>query len=534
MALSRIRASVEISKPIASVTGYGTSGNAAAGQAKALTAWQLPLANVHYILITYGAEVDYRGLNRLPKDISVATDASTLSFSKNVFDAEAAIDEHQILLVKKSPSEALHAAEVRTVSLYRSIGENLDATDDLYGLADADDQETMWLAKSLPIEAKHATDVQHSAIAKPFSEPKTAIDVQTARIDKARTDHTTLSEERTSLIEKPLADGVDAGDELNASFLTDDGETMFMVKPLADEAVHGDQAVLEAGKTSEDAVATMDVLLPFDLGKGVLEDVPTAEAVGLDNEKPLTETPILSDLTIISASLAAMDRANAQREGPNAIADYTADIYFLDDYARTGLPAFAVEKARADNSHTSDLQVCATDKALSDEFISADALIRGASKPLFDSAYTAEIRVAGVSKLLTDYFSKADHAVTALSKTKSDYTQSNDSVITIIGKGINDGAATQEALGRQFSKALSDSVHPTDGINAQFVADDGETMLFATSRAETSALSDLAVKGAGKSLSETVGQSDSGSFRMTSYCDVLYLTSDYVGISSTF
>lgn len=534
MALSQIRAAVEVTYPVVGVESAATGGTASVTQVSAQLIYTLPLAALQYITITYGAELDYRGMNKLPKEFQFVLDSAHVTFNKARADAVGTVDLHTLLVVKKNPSDPVHSAETRTASIAKPLSDRIAATDDLYGMADADDQETMWLAKSIPAEAQHVADVQHSAFNKPFTEPKTALDVRTASISKAKTDAAAISEIRTNSINKPLADSVDAGDELNGSFATDDGETMFMVKSVSDSHSVADVATDEFGKVADELVPSSDTLWPFDMSKAVTDTAISTDPYATLLEKPAVDAVAHADLTPVTVYKQVSDHFNGQLEGPNSFPDYFAQDYALDRYAATGIPAFDLGKARADSFATADAQTHATGKQLNEAFQTASTLLFGTALTKADGATTAESRIYGIAKPLSDAVGKSDAASKGTDKALADSKATSDSATDSFGKALVEYCAQAEYVGRSVVKSVADAVHPTDDFLGAANADDDQTMSFATSRSETVVKSDANSLGTGKQLADTAGKSDSGSFRMTSYCDVNYFTSDFVGIASTF
>lgn len=545
MTISRILASVEVVSPVVGVESYGTGGVASAAEPQANLVYVLPFASIQWITVMYDAELDYRGLNKLPKEFQFVVDRYVSHFGKNVFDSDATIDNHQILLVKKNPAEALHAVEVRKYTYQKPLSDMVDATDDLFGLADADDQQTMFMSKSLPVESQHVSDVQHSAFTKPFSEPKTVVDVRTAAVGKARSDSIATLEARTAVIEKPLADSVDAGDELNGSFVTDDGETMFLVKPFYEETPTSDVQIDHFGKVSEDAVASLDELQPFIVEKGIAEPVISGEVRDFFVEKPLVSAGASSEYMVNHYAKPLADRNKGFTEGPNQMADYIAQDFYSGDYCFTGFPAFFLGKVRSDAFTTGD-QITGKgfSKALVDTAVTTDDFHGAANsdddqtmsfvKTLADSGVTSESKVFAVGLTKADVAQFSDALSDLFGKSLVDSFTKSDAATRATGKALADSSGTVDNLSGYVNKYLSDVVDATDDFYGAANADDDQTMSFVTGRSDTVSKSDVSSLNAGKGLADSAHTGDSGSFRMTSYCDVLYFTSDFVGTASTF
>lgn len=544
MTISRILASVEVVSPVVGVESYGTGGVASAAEPQAQLVYILPFASIQWITVMYDAELDYRGLNKLPKEFQFVVDRYVSHFGKNVFDSDATVDQHQILLVKKNPSEALHAVEVRKYSLQKPLSDMVDATDDLFGLADADDQQTMFMSKSLPVESQHVSDVQHSSFAKPFSEPKTVVDVRATAVGKARSDSIATSEARTAVIEKPLADSVDAGDELNGSFVTDDGETMFLVKPFYEDSSVSDVQVALFDKVSEDTVASLDELQPFIVEKGIAEPVISGEVRDFFVEKPLVSAGASSEYMVNHHAKPLADRNKGFTEGPNQLADYIAQDFYSEDYCFTGFPAFDFTKSRADMASTAEQVRHSFGKTLADTAVTTDDFHGAANsdddqtmsfvKTLADSGATSESKVFAVGLTKADVAQFSDALSDLFGKSLVDSFTKSDAATRATGKALADSLGTVDNLSGYVNKYLSDVVDATDDFYGAANADDDQTMSFVTGRSDTVSKSDVSSLNAGKGLADSAHTGDSGSFRMTSYCDVLYFTSDFVGTASTF
>lgn len=506
--------------------------------------YTLPFADIKWVTVTYSAELDTRGLNRFPIELQFAVDRYSSIFSKRLLDSTATADEHTLIFIKKSPAEALHAVDVRKYSIQKPLSDMVDATDDLYGLADADDQQTMFMSKSLPVESQHVSDVQHSSFAKPFSEPKTVADVRTAAVSKARSDSIATSETRTAVIEKPLADSVDAGDELNGSFVTDDGETMFLVKPFHEDGLVSDVQFALFDKVSEDAVASLDELQPFIVEKSIDEPVVSHSLLAFYSEKPQEDFTTVIDSTAVTFTTGFVDRTRGFSEGPNSLRDYFAQDYDFENYVASGIPAFDFEKSRADTALTADSSTRGFGKLLSDVVMSTDDF-HGAANSDDDQTMSfvktlADGSVAGESNVFAVGLTKADiaHFSDALSdlfgKSLVDSFTKSDAVTLGSEKALADNCSAVDNSVGYVNKYLSDVVDATDDFYGAANADDDQTMSFVTGRSDTVSKSDVSSFNAGKGLADSAQTGDSGSFRMTSYCDVLYFTSDYVGTASTF
>jgi hypothetical protein len=689
MALSRIRANVTVTSPTAAVTvsPEGVVG-ATVGVVQTAATVVIPISAISWINIIYSAEVDYRGMNPVVKEIFVVADASAVTFGKNITESQSAIDaitgrqfgkaladtpalteitvyslqrtinelvdatddfygaansdDDQTMFFSKSiPVEAKVASDSNAVDFGKNLAEQqatsekvtydaskplfdslassetvgysyskpvadlVDATDDFYGLANSDDDQTMFFAKSLPVETQTVSDTDNWAFTKaateglnttesatysfykPFSdspnasetveysyqkavtgstETQTVSDTDNWAFTKAATeglnttesatyaatkalaDNPSISEAVGYTYQKAVADTADAGDELNALFVTDDGQTMFMSKNFSEPLSSSDAAANAVGKSTSDYFYTADYLQPFDLGKGLAENAVTSHEVTYTFGKSRVDALTALDSYAFSYTRQPeYDSVNAQREGPNFWDNYVDPTYMASGYAGTGIPAFDVEKAVSDAASNSDTLTYTVvySRTLSDSVNATDDFDGTATteddqtmtfaKGLSDTISHSDAHAFVVGMSREDAATFSDALTDLFGKAVTDSFTKSDLVTASVGKALADSATTSDNItARSFSKALSDLVDATDDFDGAATAEDDQTMSFVTSRAETVSASDSSSQSAGKGLTEPVGTSDSGSLRMTDYCDVLYFTDVYVGISATF
>ena len=749
MALSRIRATVTVTAPVASVT-VSASGRlgATAGVTKAAVTKVVPVAAIKWINIIYGAEVDYVGRNPVVRDVTVTLDSAGLHFFKSAFDTGAMLDENTIVFVRKTPDEPLNAIDQLGYDLSRSISDEVDATDDLFGEANIDDDQVMFLSKALqPDHFLVADNLEYIDFGKGLTENlPTQDEINSFDVSKPLDDTPAATEQHGYHLERSLADTADAGDELNAQFVTDDGQVTLVAKdipthnqfasdeinsldtekalddaatmsddqdfdvskaledtpqtseetvysaskPLADSAstsdspavlsekaltddfVASDDEILEFGKSALDSASATDELQPFVLGKGIVDEPQTSEQLDFDTSKPLTDSASAAEQHGILTARPVSDTFNAQREGPNLIEDYVTLGYFASQYVGNGGPGWSMQKPFAESQSVSDTTVvvaqyvrefdeskavvdvktahldkpaadtAATAETVVDEFgkarddsvstaetqtvdttkqfselldatddVFAEAntddeqvMLFGAtkadhattsetkafdtSKALDDTGSTSEDLGVDTSKPLTDSFGTADSESTLVAKPASSDASTSDADTISVGKGLADdpstsdlatrsvGAAREDSIGSSdvldklfsrvltdswtvsdssiqvfgkaasdtatssesktfdISKAVTDVVDATDDFDGTATAEDDQIMRFVTTRSEIVATSDAHVPLVGKGLADSADTDDSGSLRMTDYCDVNYFTAAYVGTSLTF
>ena len=547
MALSRIVATVTTVRPVASVQVQGANTvNTTSISAGVSVQRVVPLAAINWISIVMGAEVDYRGLNPVIHEINVVADTSRLLVGKRFFDSSATSDSYTLLVFKKATAETLHPVDVKTFSLQRQISESLHSQDDFNASVPTDDGEVMTFGKHVPDDAVTKSDIEHMAFGKLSNESVASVDVRSHSLSKPLSDANSVSDVVANQIDKPLSDTVDAGDEMNAQAITDDGEIMVFGKTTSDYHEVADEAIVEAGKNLSDSIGSSDELLPFELGKGISDNTNTSEIRSVDLVRGAIEDVVTPfELCQFSLPKAVKDYAY-QAEGPNQYDTY-AIAYFLEDYVREGFPALQFSKLLNDTvistddfygaANADDDETMQFAKVLIESATMADSLTNFTSKPLSDSASTSDAVSRLSGKSLTDTFSKSDASSKEFWKSISDLFASSDSKVFAVGKGLTDTTQTSETNEFAFSKRLTDTVIATDDFYGVANADDDETMLFNKATSDTFTKSDSTAVTAGKGLTDSVSKSDSGSLVWTDYWDINYTVTTsgvYVGNSQTF
>lgn len=477
MALSRIVATVTTVRPVASVQVQGANTvNTTSISAGVSVQRVVPLAAINWISIVMGAEVDYRGMNPVIHEINVVTDASRLLVGKRFFDSSATSDSYTLLVFKKAAVETLHPVDVKTFSLQRQISESLHSQDDFNASVPTDDGEVMTFGKHVPDDAVTKSDVEHMAFGKRSNETVASVDVRSHSLSKPLSDAKSVSDVRVNQIDKPLSDTVDAGDEMNAQAITDDGEIMVFGKTTSDYHEVADEAIVEAGKNLSDSIGSSDELLPFELGKGINEPVATSEIRSVDLVRGAIEDfPLTWDYSVASIQKPISDRVYYPADGPNQYNTYALS-YFLEDYAFEGFPALDVYKALTELKFATDLKTFTLSKPFADAFVNAD------------------------SSLLL------------VAKSASDAVAQSDLYVPLFGKNPADSIASSDTRTKFFGKAFSDTVTSTDDFYGIANADDDETMLYGKNTAEQLWSSDQTTSFVGKSLVDSATKSDLKTF----------------------
>ena len=490
-------------------------------------------SSVSYILMYVDAFLDVRGLYPVYLEQQHASDHTSLGFLKNKFESLGAVDQLESIWFGKGLLESKHAVDVRSLSISKPLSDGVHSQDDFNTSVPTDDGEVMLFSKQLPTEYLFKSDVEHMSFGKRATESQHLVDINTFFLGKNRADLSITSDNKVFSLSKALADSLHAGDEMNAIAITDDGEIMIFGKTLSDSFVNSDVTYVQAEKNINDTPIIGDTLLPFQLGKGIEESQTIRDVYASSYEKPLSDGVINLDAIGISNSKSFAERQGAQ-DGPNAESTYWMSDYATDNYVLEFFPELLVTKNRTEVISTADIHHTSSIKAISDGPIHSDRLSYFTGKLLSDTASSSDADFLYLTKHLSDSSLKSDQALIVTFKSANDSSMMSDSHTQDIGKGLLDSALTSEAHPFSFSKLLSDSVHPTDAYAHIAVLDDDENMLFGKISADGVLKSDFNSILSGKNLTDVVSKSDSGSLRMTSYCDVNYFTSDYVGSSLSF
>ena len=503
----------------------------------------LPAALVQHVHIVLGAQLDSIGFNRFINEYQFVADQKSLGVTK-VFAEQQTISGTTYVTFTKGLTESLHQSEVRRFSMAKALTESLHATDDFMGVANLDDDETMVFGKRLT-DAKTVSDVRTNAFTKRPTDSVHPADVETFSMGKALADTPDVSDVQTMAVQKNLVDSVDAGDEFNASAITDDGEIMVFGKTTWDDLTQTDSVSVQPEKAFTEAQTTADQIDYFDIGKGI-EDVPvTSEALGFDTSKPFEDFTETADAVSNTAGKKFSDRV-MYGDGPNAYNTYALS-YFGEEYALEGFPALGFSKLLTDTVHSTDdfYGVANADddetmqfgKGLADLVLNSDILSFSYTKPLADLISKSDLTTVALGKSLADAVGKSDASTKAMDKALTDSKSTSDAVVNGIGKGISDVSATAEYNNFAIQKILSDSVITTDDFLGNANADDDETMLFGKAISDSFNKSDLTGKTAGKGLADTASTSESGSIVWTDYWPIGYTdttSSVYVGNRNTF
>lgn len=496
MAISRVRAGVVVVKPVAStvLSVPGATQNVLATQVVAATAVVVPVSALSWISITYSAELDYRGLNPVVLDISFVIDSSALHLFKAQSDAVAAVDNGVLFVVDKEINDPAITSEAVGFDLLRQIADQVDATDDLYGAANIDDEQTMFLAKSMQPDYVASSDSDDLHVGKTSqdsvgtADPIGPFDVSKLRVDSALTGDVKLFD-----LSKSLSDAVDATDDLYGLANIDDEQTTFFAKSAAPDYVStSDNDDLEFGKSAADAVGAQDQINSRDL------------------HKPRADVAVSSDFPRYGFSTSRADAA------------FSSDSH-----------THFFGKGSQDSVASLDASVNDTGKTLLSSAQTADSInTKQFGKAASDIAATSESIAQDVAKQLSDLVDANDDfnliaatddgEIKTFAKQASDYAATADGqLLFAVNKGAVDAATSSESHAVDSQKPLADSA----------VAAEQSSLNSFKSATDSSIVSDAADVQAGKQLDDKARQLDGPGF-WTTYTAADYFSQDYCGFTS--
>lgn len=542
MALSRIVVSVSTVKPVASVQvqAANTVSTSGAGVGAVITR-TVPIAAISWINILLDAQIDFRGLNPVVREIKIVLDTAALHFQKSAFDTEAVTDERTLVLFRKVPVENLQARELKTFDLQRQISDEVDATDDLYGVANADDEQVMFFSKAMQpdsfVVGDNLDEIHFGK--RPLDSVSSSDQIDYFDLGKSLEDAPQTSEIRTVSIQKPLADTVDAGDEMNALAVTDDGEVMLFSKDIpTDRSYTSDQIdSIGVGKRALDLAVTSDDKTFF-VGKSLSDEPATSEAHLVSLSKSLTDESLTSELaaietgkvldTAFSSSDAATVEAGKVAESSATAGDELLPFELgkgIEDIPVTSeLYAFDVRRVSEDVAVATEQIANHVSRYLSDRvyypsdgpnqydtyalaYFLEDYVREGFpaidfSKALTENKVTSETRTVVLFKPFEEAFSAIDAPAKGLSKTFVETLFKSDVNDILFDKARTESLATSETRSVFFSKDLTESLDATDDFYGVTNTDDDQIMTYGKRESEFLSTSETNTFAFGKLLTD--------------------------------
>lgn len=377
MELSRIRATVTVAAPVASVTvsASGVVGSTV-GVTKATVTNVIPIADISWITIVYEASVDYIGLNPVISEIAVVvTDDVAKGLLKSFTEAQSATDELQPFVINKALREDKTLTELVVYDFRKEVSDLVDATDDLLGEANVDDDQVMFFVKGATQDYVSTSDSDLLEFGKGINDSTGAADSDPIFIvNKGLLDQSSASDSLGFNYQKPLSDNediantsdeialsmhfnrsltdsADATDDFDGVATSEDDQTMSIAKArtelvsptdlfsflfgstLQDSWTVSDQHITVFGKGLTDSASTSELQV-FNINKVLADVVSTSETF---DESIISET-VNSENTTVSESSSLLtekglaDSASTGDSGSLRMQGYCDDSYFAEIY----------------------------------------------------------------------------------------------------------------------------------------------------------------------------------------------------------
>jgi hypothetical protein len=252
--------------------------------------------------------------------VDYPTDSAVSHVEKNRSEELAFTGDATTAYIKKVATDEPLTSEERTVSIIKVFFDSIGVTDDFFGPANPDDDQTMVFEKNvLTTNADTGlVDEQTSQVRKPSVEVAGLLEravyefsklneEQVGNLDAAvvaflaeRADFTVFDEQVRSSITKSVADTLGATDDFYGETNVDDDQTSHLFRPLSDTVPHPtDTTVLSSQKASVDVTQTQESQ-NFTVGKPVSEDYSVADPFAAHTTKPFYEALGVGDHLALS------------------------------------------------------------------------------------------------------------------------------------------------------------------------------------------------------------------------------------------
>lgn len=350
-----------------------------------------------------------------------------------------------LILVSSGKFEHVYTSDIysRIVNYVRVFTEQVDATDDFYGLANIDDDQYAFVSK---IVLEWLTPVERFSVRftkSPILDIADVNDTIAKRTEKILSDYFAVSidepfftinldkREILSTTERYSKVFDKIADDETASIVEEVAISLF--KTFEDTLTITDDFFITRYKGAEEFTAMQD-LVNFLLNSTLSDSFNTADLLAFDTSKVLeSDTATMNEplfTKIVSLCVNEMD--------------YFLEAYTLEDYTFRAVHA---QDAITDVRFT---------KILTD--------IVDATDDFYGAFNVDDDQYAAVTKVLADSYSMSD-TFSRLVDFKRSYTDSisnTEVVSTIVGKALLDTAVSSETVSKGFSTGREDSYHMSD------------------------------------------------------------------------
>jgi len=321
-------------------------------------------------------------------------------------------------------------------------------------------------------------------IAKDFAEVTGFADVIAKVTGKSLQESGSVSDNTANEIDKPKSETVSLTEQTPKN----------VNKPKQDSAALTEAHIKTHGKNRQEAISLIDIQTQA-VGKGLGELPQVTDALAFEAFKSVAEQAILAD-----------------RPSKGTVKPFADTAGFTDSFliARLFLQAFPESPSVSDVAQ----------------------LLINLNKS--DQAVFAEQISLAYAKLAADSAGIGDEIGIAVSKGLTDATSVSESIDIIRQKVLSEAGLLSDNQSMGFHKFITEGLFATDDLDGEATAQDDQEMSFVKVRSDLAIFSDNVFSTQGKSKSDTIGSTDSGSLRGQGYAEFGYFLEDYVGYSRNF
>lgn len=460
---------------------------------------------VNVDLAGYGEEsISQSGLIKYAQDLVVNIDLARKDISKTLIDtiANTEILSNYVTTIK-SDTTAIVDAFSRVVYYIRTFEDIVDATDDFYGVANIDDDQTAYIQKRVN-ETSTVIEELSKSFDKRLNESFTRFEI----IDKVAL---LLKLETTNTLETINKD---------------------VSRVLSDTFERVDTVFKSFNKSALDSVSYSD-LNNFSIGKNVIEVTSTIETRAIAFAKVLSdistsseiinrsfEKIVLDNFSNTDEKILLFNKTATESTATNELFRVTTNKVFSDTASifETFSRVFIVIREFLENLYISEIFAKSIFK-VTDELLNITELISSAVNPnKVETLYTTEITSAVTNKVLVDLVNSTDDFY-GLANVDDDQTARIDKVV--IDSGIlTELFSTVTTFIRSFTDVASISDELVKTISKIFLDQINH--------------SDVVTKSYEKVSTETVSSSQALSINIQSYFESDYVELGYTGQNYTY
>jgi hypothetical protein len=474
------------------------------------------------------------------------SDDEIIDFFKNVANTANVGEFYEPHFFKNTENQFLAVDQIDRREFYKTLYNTVNFTDDVDGAASIeDDQEMQFMKYTTHLASVSDLFDREVNFVRYFTEQGVFTDDDYIEFQKALADSVTGIEDHVFIFAKKVKEDTFYVTELAAkdfwrplsdSYSISDAYSLEPGKVLYD-VISGveDQAFIFSKKVREDTSVATDEINTKDVGLNKADPVSVADPHYYDYGKPLADSYAI-------ASTHSLEPGKVLYDSVSGIGDYVFifakkapdDTFRAIDQINT----IGVGKAEEDATSASDqINTKEVSKPVADQSSAADQInTKATSKQLTDSLYATD-DVDGAASILDDqemqFVKGVTHAVGC-----SDFFE----IYKVFYRDFDDPAITADLLSRAFGKAVS---HVASTADAMYFAagkalsdvtsfTDDERLDVTKKLTDSSLITESAVRGFGKSTSDTASSTDAGSLRSQGYADFAYFAEDFVGASRTF